>query len=310
MAQIDRRLALLAVGLAGLVLAAIAVTIGAGGGLMADDLPPRTAQLFGGAPRDVQVAAAEIERGGVPTPDQLAAIEDLDARYGDDITLFWHALATGNVPAVEALVKAGASMYQRAKTDKGFYFYEIMAQPGGEVIGPEGIQDLVRIYLENGGDPNATWTYPGSSEESVLAPAFVTYGNLEGVEQLLRAGADPWMKEQSNGKASVNLMMSLASSTEMEALALLDRLIDAGWFDERPLDDIRDVIRSLSGYAQRGDDISLEKQRLGMRILKRHPEYTETGPASVGAGRLFRDHYEDEGYAEIPWDRILSDEIK
>ena len=311
MAQIDRRLALLAVGLAGLVLAAIAVTIGAGGGLMADDLPPRTAQLFGGAPRAVQVAAAEIERGGVPTPDQLAAIEDLDARYGDDITLFWHALATGNVPAVEALVKAGASMYQRAKTDKGFYFYEIMAQPGGEVIGPEGIQDLVRIYLENGGDPNATWTYPSGNETFRLTTTFVTYGNLDGIEALLMAGADPWAEKLVDGKPQGNLMTSLAlNATEPEALELLDRLIDAGWFDNPTQKQLSDFMRALSFYSQRGDETSLAIKDIAMRVLKRNPDYKETAPNRVGTHAIFIDHYEDEGFGEIPWDRILSDEIK
>jgi len=307
----NRRFAFLAVGVAGLALAAAAAGMWPGGGLLANELPPRTAQLFSRAPWAVQDAAAEIERGSVPTPDQLAAIEDLDARYGDDITLFWHALASGNVPAVEALVKAGASMYQRAKTDHGVYFYEIMARPGGALIGPEGIQELVRIYLENGGDPNATWSYPGGNETFRLATTFVTYGNFDGIEALLMAGADPWAEKLVDGEPQGNLMTSLAlNATEPKALELLDHLIDAGWFDNPTQKQLSDFMRALSFYSQRGDETSLAIKDIAMRVLKRNPNYKETAPNRVGTHAIFIDHYEDEGFAEIPWDRILSDEIK
>lgn len=272
---------------------------------------PAHMRLFESAPKDVRVVASVIARGEVPTAAQLAAIDDLDARYGDDLTLFWHALACGNVPALEALVEAGASMLVRARRDRGFHFYEIMAQPGGSLIGPDGIAELVRIYLENGGDPNATWTYPDSSEIHVLAPTFGLYGNLRGVQQLLDAGADPWLHETAkNGQRLDNLVMALAASTDLEALALLDRMIDAGAFENRSLDEIRGVIRNLSSYAQRGDELSIAKQRLGMRILKRYPDYFESGPSSLGVGRLFKTHYTDEAPGQIPWDRIRSAEVR
>jgi len=250
--------------------------------------------------------AQKIERGEEVDQADLAPFQqDLDARYGDEITLLFHAIASGNVAAAEALVVAGADLRQIDLPSKGsardFIYY--LTLPGGDVLQQENLNRLLTVYLAQGGDPDARLQTPDGSP--MVRSMGIAGANLEGVRILLKAGADPWASTRDSENDS---LMSVVNLKE-DQFTFLDEMIDAGYFTGQPQDRLHGFFVSLGGYAQRGDEISKEIQRIAMRVLKRNPDYREIS-TEVATARIFKDHWKDPLAGEIPWDFITSDKVR
>ena len=250
--------------------------------------------------------AQQIERGDAVDQADLASLQqDLDARYGDEITLLFHAVASGNINAIEALIKAGADLRQVDRPSKGsardFIYY--LTLPGGDKMSQEEINHLLTVYLEQGGDPDARLQTPDGSP---MARSMGMGGaNIEGVRILLEAGADPWASTKDDANDSLMTVVNLKE----DQFNFFDEMIDAGYFTEQPQDRLHAFFVSLGGYAQRGDEISKEIQRIAMRILKRNPDYEETS-TEVATARIFKKHWKEPLPGTIPWDVINSDAVR
>lgn len=270
---------------------------------------PQTDRLFAEAPADVRAIAERIERGDSVSAAEIAALDmDVNARHGDDITLLFHAVASANIEAVDALLAAGADPRMTDKStgsERDFIFY--LGSPGGPLLDMDGLTALIQAYLRNGGDPRVRLR--GKSAETLVS-AVALAENLEGVRILLEAGADPWAWDLYEGAPRGTMMSRLAASGTPESFDLLNALVDEGWFLDVEPARLRDFIHALSGYDQRGDERSKAIQALAMRVLKRNPDYVETADYDIGTRSIFKDHFVDEGPAEIPWDTILSEAVR
>lgn len=268
---------------------------------------PDTEKLFAEAPPDVRDVAGMIEDGAEVDTARLNGLP-LDERYGQGITLLFHALSCGNVEAAASLIRAGADVRLVDRPSEGstrdlLYFLTL---PGGDEIDRDGLDLLLRTWLEMGGDPNARLQGP---EQPTLATQMALMGNETALSILLDAGADPWIYTTRKGERSPNNVMTTLVGGSAKEYDTIDALIDRGAFDARRQDEIETFLMWLGGYAQRGDETSLEIKRIAMRVLKRNPDYR---PPDDGRGtqRIFKEHYSDPGQGEIPWELIRSDDVK
>lgn len=251
--------------------------------------------------------AQRIERGEAITAADVAPFaEDINRRYGEDITLLFHAVASGNLSAVDAILGSGADMRQPDKSvgsSRDFIYY--LGLPGGFTLDQDGITEMIRLYLKHGGNPNVRSL---GERQQPLVSTVALMQNIDGFFVLLEAGADPWAQTLKGGQPDGGSAMIMLAS-EGTQYDTLNRLIDAGWFDEVNQTQLADFFSALGGYAQRGDDRSLSIKQVAMRVLKRNPDYTPP-PGSGGTARIFKDHYDDPLPGAIPWDLIRSDAVQ
>lgn len=271
---------------------------------------PTTDRLFSDAPDAVQQIARAIERGERPDANQLSSLArsdvGLDARFGQDITLLFHALSAGNVPAIGDLLEAGADV--RVEDAPGSYrdFLYYMASPGGELLTAEQLAEVIGAYLAAGGDPNVHLSNSFEAERRTLIEEAVLVRNATAVDVLLEAGADPWLRAFENGRAIESNAIYTAAQSRYE---ILERFIELGILTDRTQLELDELFLQLGDYAQRGDEISLRIQSISKRILKRNPHYRAPN-TGWGTQRIFKDHWNDPGVGEIPWDEIMSDEVR
>jgi len=249
--------------------------------------------------------AQKIEWGDTITPADIAPVSDMiNRRFGNDITFLFHAVASANLSAIDALLASGAdvTMTDKAKGSARDFVY-VLSMPGGPLMDQDKINEMIRIYLKHGGDPNYR---TGGGEDPLVAEVGLS-GNLDGVRILLKAGADPWANVVSKEAREDNLMTNLTLRDSQ--FGFFDELIDSGYFDSLTQKQLEGFFSNIGSYAQRGDDISREIQRITMRILKRNPHYIENDP-EWNTGRIFKDHWQDPEPGVIPWDVINSEAVK
>lgn len=267
---------------------------------------PQSDRLFKPYDQTAYRIAQRIERGADLEVSDFDPLRDqLDRRYGQDITLLFHALNTANVDAVEALIRAGADLRMTDRPEgstRDFIYY--LSLPGGDLIDQDGINRMLRAYLDAGGDPNVR--LQGPNRTPLISRVGLGGGNIPGVRILLEAGADPWAEAIRDGEPNGTIFDGL--NNHQDQFHFLDELIDQGYFDNRTQDELFDFLKSLGGYAQRGDEISAEIQRIAMRVLKRNPHYVEPTENQATA-RIFKTHWKDPGPGVIPWDTIKSDAV-
>lgn len=139
-----------------------------------------------------------------------------------------------------------------------------------------------------------------------MIDAVVQMGNAAAVPVLLDGGADPWGPETKNGQPTGETAVITAAL--LQRYDMVEMFIDRGDLTGRSQKELELFFASLGGYAQRGDATSLRIRELTKRVLKRNPDYR---PPDDGQGtqRIFKEHYNDAGVGEIPWDEILSDTV-
>lgn len=246
-------------------------------------------RLFQPYGEEVYHVAQRIERGQRIRASQAKALPGgVNARYGEDITLLFHALSARNLKAIDTLLGAGADPYMIDQPSKGstrsFVYYLTLS---GHSMDPQTgfpfINQLITFYLKHGGDPNHRLN---DADRDPLIVGVAMIRNYEGIDILLKAGADPWVASEDRNTAMTLLAGRYLSHRQIE------NLIDRGYFDTVPHAKLQKFMQSLSGYLPRGDEISLANQAIGRRVLKRHPDY----PADHFTERLFQ--------GPIPWQEI------
>lgn len=257
---------------------------------------------------DIHRLAQRIEWGDALTPEDFAAVKDrINQKHGNDITLLFQAVASGNVVAVDALLAAGADPYLVAKSGRSTVnFVYLLMMPGGELLDLDGINQMISSYLRYGGDPNATSGEPSDHQRNLMN-GVATSANIAGLRLLLAAGGDPWKPSINSNEPYYFAFETLASSQQFAAL---DEFIDEGRFDGIAQEKLYAFFVSLSGYSQRRDHTSSEIQRIAKRVLKRNPHYVETATYDIATLRIFKDHWQDPLPGVIPWEEILSDAVK
>lgn len=268
---------------------------------------PRADQLFDhddpNHSADVHRLAQQIEWGDPIAPDDVAWLGDrVNQNHGQDITLLFHALAAGNVPAVDALLAAGADPALPDKPGSPRDFVYALTMPGGDLLDQDGMNDILAVYLTRGGDPNGSGGIAPDTT-TVLPYGLALHGNYDGLHLVLKAGADPWLAEWRDGARHSSAIEALAGD---QAFAQLDALIDAGHFDNRTQSQLEHFLTALGGYAQRGDGPSLDIKRIAMRVLKRNPHYVETSAHDARTRMIFKDHWQDPEPGVIPWGQVRS----
>ncbi|UXN06661.1 hypothetical protein [Bartonella sp. HY761] len=251
---------------------------------------PQSDLLFSEYDKNVYHLAQKIERHQDIGESDFAKLPQgaINQRYGQEITLLFHALSQRNIQAIDTLIGNGAdiTMVDRPTKRHPMTFMNYLGMPGGDDDEAEDlvfINELIKIYLKTGGDPNYIQT---NSNNTPLVLDVAIAQNYEGVDILVKAGANIWLPRETG----LNLVQSLAlSSSGNQALS---NLIDYGLLNHAKMSDIINTIQFLSGYTQRGDKESNDKRISAMRILKRYPEYQDDQFTT----RLFG--------GEIPWAEI------
>lgn len=249
----------------------------------------RADRLFKPYGEEVYHIAQRIERG---QSISASAVKNLpggvNARYGDDITLLFQALGSRNVEAIDTLLGAGADPYMYDRPSKGskrdfVYYLTLPGHPTDPNLGFPFINQLIKLYLKYGGDPNHK---SQGTEKVPLIADVASIKNYEGVNILLEAKADPW-SETARGDNAMSFLAANDVSQEE-----INKLIDLGYFNHVSLNKVQNFLSWLSLYTPRGDDITKANQEIGLRVLKRNPNY----PPDDNTERLF------EG--PIPWDKV------
>src|SRR5690606_5742181 len=241
----------------------------------------RADRLFKPYGEEIYRIAQRIERGQAISVGQLTALPGgVNKRYGEEITLLFHALSARNVEAMDTLLEAGADPYMIDIPSKGstrsfVYYLTLPGHPTDPQLGFPFINTLIKLYLKHGGNPNHRL---GGANNNPLIADVALIDNYEGIDLLLNAGADPWAEGDNADTAMSLLAADDISQTE------LNRLIDLGYFDNVQFPQLQNFMLWISSYEQRGDEISLANQKIGRRVLKRHPDY----PADKYTERLFR----------------------
>ncbi|UXN02342.1 hypothetical protein [Bartonella sp. HY406] len=251
---------------------------------------PQSDRLFRDYDRDVYHLAQKIERHQDIGESDLAKLPQgaINQRYGQEITLLFHALSQRNIQAIDTLIGNGTdvTMVDRPSKRHPMTFMNYLGMPGGGDDEAEDlvfINELIRIYIKTGGDPNYIQI---NSNDTPLVLDVAIAQNFEGVAILIKAGADIWTRNE----IGINLVDCLAM--DPSGYNELSAILNQGYLDNGKLDDIISVIIHLSGYTQRGDERSIRNLNLAMRILKRYPEYQDDQFTT----RLFG--------GEIPWAEI------
>ena len=257
---------------------------------------------------DTHKLAQKIEWGDVFVPDEFARLgERIDQKHGNDITLLFQAVASGNLSAVDALLAAGADPYLVAKSGRSTSnFVYLLTMPGGELLDQDSINQMIMSYLRYGGDPNATFGEKGASEGNLIE-GVTSNGNIAGLRLLLAAGGDPWLYTLNNNEPYYFAFQTLASNQQFAAL---DEFIDEGRFDGANQEKLQTFLGYLGSYQQRGDATSLEIKRIAKRVLKRNPHYVETATFDEATREIFKKHWSETIPGVIPWEEILSDAVK
>lgn len=219
-----------------------------------EQLQAEVAFDYADASEDIRTIALAIRMGDVPDAALLTKIgsESLSAKYlsevysGNLVTPRYLLNDTmtqadpPNVAAAQALVKAGADV----NYDNNLMVFNALALTQGPTVKPfpdysPGIPFL-RLYLENGGDPNAQFMI-GNSGRIALSKA---HTNLEGILLLLEHGADPWLQAPSlnTDKPMRNYFDSLAGGTGNGIVAeIMFRIAYEGYFKGATLEQLSTI---------------------------------------------------------------------
>ncbi|MGV1832674.1 hypothetical protein ACQZ6Z_25220 [Agrobacterium vitis] len=249
----------------------------------------RADRLFKPYGEDVYYIAQRIERGqSISASDVKDLPGGVNARYGDEITLLFHAVGSRNVEAIDTLLGAGADPYMIDRPSQGStrdfaYYLTLPGHPTDPNLGFPFINQLIKLYLKHRGDPNHR---SQGTEKVPLIADVASIKNYKGVDILLEAKADPWAESVRNDTA-----MSLLAGTGISQEEI-NKLIDLGYFNAVPLTKLQEFMTALSSYLPRGDEISNANQEIGLRVLKRNPNY----PQDRRTDRLFQ--------GPIPWDKV------
>ncbi|MGV0821126.1 hypothetical protein [Martelella sp. AMO21009] len=245
-------------------------------------------RLFKPYGEDVYHLAQRIERGEHTSAREVEALPDgVNKRYGEEITFLFLALQAHNLQAIDTLLAAGADPYMVDRPSQGsernFVYYLTMPGPSsGPVQGFDFENRMIESYLKHGGKANVQLL--GNGGEWLIEQVGLI-GNYEGVELLLKAGADPWSESDEQD----TLMSSLALMSQKGTLSFLNELIDQGYFKNPPLPKLQKFMKFLASYEQRKDELSREIRQIALRVLKRNPDY----PADQNTQELFG--------GPIPW---------
>ena len=121
---------------------------------------PRSDRLFKAYDQAAYRLAQQIERGEPISPREVNALgqEALNARYGQEIILLFHAMSARNLQAIDVLLGAGASPYLIDKpstiSTRDFTYY--LTLPGNH-LDPTSLPffyAMLKLILQHGGDPN------------------------------------------------------------------------------------------------------------------------------------------------------------
>ncbi|MUZ66381.1 hypothetical protein [Agrobacterium vitis] len=233
--------------------------------------------------------AQKIERGQSITESEVKDVPGgVNTRYGDEITLLFLAVGSRNIEAIDTLLGAGADPYMVDRPSQGStrdfaYYLTLPGHPTDPNLGFPFINQLIKLYLKHGGDPNHR-TQDANRVPLISDVALIQ--NYAGMEILLDAKADPWAADVRNDSAMVRLAADAVSQAELE------KLIDRGYFDNVPLEKLQEFMKFLSAYEQRGDEISKANQEIALRVLKRNPNY----PPDDATNLLFQ--------GSIPWEKV------
>lgn len=250
---------------------------------------PRSNRLFKAYDQAVYRLAQQIERGEPISLEEVNALgkEALNARYGQEITLLFHAMSARNLQAIDVLLEAGASPYLIDKpstiSTRDFTYYLTLPGNNNDPTSLPFINAMLKLYLKHGGDPNHR---RGNGRKNPLLVDLAIMENFEGFDLLLAAGADPWLM----GEDEENGMSRLAMSRESGGL--IEQLIDKEYFDKVPLKSLQSFMLWNSARSRAEGVIGEQRRRIGLRVLKRNPEY----PADRHTELLFK--------GPIPWDEV------
>ena len=225
---------------------------------------------------DLWRVAERIGANEVPTDEEIAAIKNkINTRAKDDMTLLFLAAWSSTLyergsPKYEADL---AAMDKLLANGANPYLPDRLARDGTDRLDPDvnenfasyaaGITpestDYLRLYLKNGGDPNAVVQIDGTT----MAKQVATYGNFDGFKLLVDAGADVF--RYSKGTTP---LFPLMSAGLMERYDFIEYAIGKGVL--RGVDDkrIADLIDSIDSYSLRNDQTSRDMVRVVRRIIE------------------------------------------
>ncbi|OLY47638.1 hypothetical protein [Bartonella apis] len=260
-----------------------------------DDTAPRAYSYFKHEAPAVYHLARKIERQDPITVDEVKALPEgsLNARYEGEITLLYFALDQYNLQAIDALLAGGADPYMIDQPSTGSgrdftYYMGAMNMSSRPDLGVKFKTDLIKIYLKNGGDPNHK--LPGQSG----SPFFYYVAlmkNFDGVEVLLKAGANPLVYDNDG---NFNAVISLALNRDERSMKLVCDIVCHGAFDFASDKAVSDIVNILSPSGPDNPKREAVYKKLAMRILKYHPNFKE----NPNTQRMFN--------GSIPWKDILA----
>jgi len=261
-----------------------------------DETSPRTDDLFKQANSAVYQLARKIEREEPINADEVAALPEgaLNARYGRDITLLFHALSAYNLQAIDVLLGSGADPYmtdQAEHSGRDFTYYigalNMSSRPD---LGQDFKTELIRLYLKHGGDPNHRLPSPS---ETPFFHYVTLMENFDGIKLLLEAGANPLAYDKQGHFNSVEM---LANNYDDESREMLRHIVCHGYLDRADAKSVSGVIRSLIPLGPSDPVRETTYKKLAMRILKYHPDIDET-EVQLATDKIFG--------GRIPWKDIL-----
>ncbi|GGA84870.1 hypothetical protein GCM10011491_10570 [Brucella endophytica] len=198
------------------------------------------------APPEMRAIAHKIFLGQTPTQQELKALggnidksfptRKPNGLYRHGRTLLFTAVENHNLAAVDALLAAGASPYvsidpgnESAQVRAWNFIYLVLQEEGEQLPNEERFDktyanQLLELYLKNGGDANYRWP-----DGDTLLDA--TFGmNLDGFKILLKAGADPWVHDRNHDPLPVQLVLSGGYN----APRFIHYLAEQGYYDNIP----------------------------------------------------------------------------
>jgi len=261
-----------------------------------DETSPRTDSLFKQADPAVYQLARKIEREEPISAEEVAALPEgaLNERYGDDITLLFHALSSYNLQAIDVLLGAGSDPYmtdrvERSARDFTYYIGEMNMYSRPD-LGQDFKTELIRLYLKHGGDPNHRLP-------SKAGTPFFYYvalmENYDGVEILLEAGANPLI---GNRQDSAVPARTIARRHDRRSRELTRYIVCRGYFDFADMESVAGMIRALAPTGPTNLIRESIYRKLAMRILKYHPDFDEQ-EEKFAINKIFG--------GSIPWKEIL-----
>ncbi|MGV1772323.1 ankyrin repeat domain-containing protein [Agrobacterium vitis] len=208
------------------------------------------------APPEMRAVAQKIFLGQVPMQTELKALgQNINKSYPDrkpnglyryGRTLLITAVENHNLGAVDALLKAGADAYISIDPDhetaqvRAWSFLYIATKQEGEQLPPPNdayfdktyANQLLELYLKNGGDPNYRWP----DGETLLGR--MVGDNFEGFKILLKAGADPWVVSRGDTPLAVQFVTTPTYGVPK----IIHYLAEQGYYDKIPNVYIQDMI--------------------------------------------------------------------